>query len=181
MYFAICLNRSLLYLKYFLPMIDLIKYGNLFVLPIRKLLILWMDWDFNFFYLRNRGVQWVLCTVFGVTQSQVSNYLRFSRRILIKLLSKTNIAKTSVPYSADIEKNVEAVSCRHPILGQRRVWGTMDILKILLQQTTKISIQLRFYNGWTHDHYITNLFVFAPDGTIRFFVLIVQVQFTILR
>ena len=53
------------------------------------------------FYLRNRGVQWVLCTVFGMTQSQVSNYLRFSRRILIKLLSKTNIAKTSVPDYTD--------------------------------------------------------------------------------
>ena len=61
------------------------------------------------FYLRNRGVQWVLCTVFGMTQSQVSNYLRFSRRILIKLLSKTNIAKTSVPDSTDIEKFVEAI------------------------------------------------------------------------
>ena len=35
------------------------------------------------FYLRNRGVQWVLCTVFGMTQSQVSNYLRYFRRILI--------------------------------------------------------------------------------------------------
>ena len=21
-----------------------------------------------------------------------------------------------------------------------------------------------FYNGWTHDHYITNLFVFSVDG-----------------
>ena len=123
------------------------------------------------FYLRNRGAQWVLCTVFGMTQSQVSNYLRFSRRILIKLLSKTNIAKTSVPDSTDIEKFVEAVSCRHPILGQKRVWGTMDGLKILLQQSTKFSIQLRFYNGWTHDHYVTNLFVFAPDGTIRFFCI----------
>ena len=50
-----------------------------------------------------------MCTVFGMTQSQVSNYLRFSRRILIKLLSKTNIAKTSVPDSTDIEKFVEAI------------------------------------------------------------------------
>ena len=32
---------------------------------------------------------------------------------LIKLLSKTNIAKTSVPDSTDIEKFVEAGSCRH--------------------------------------------------------------------
>jgi hypothetical protein len=23
-----------------------------------------------------------------------------------------------------------------------------------------------FYNGWTHDHYVTNIFVFAPNGQI---------------
>ena len=23
-----------------------------------------------------------------------------------------------------------------------------------------------FYNGWTHGHYISNVFVFAPNGTI---------------
>ena len=23
-----------------------------------------------------------------------------------------------------------------------------------------------FYNGWTHGHYITNVFVFGADGTI---------------
>ena len=28
------------------------------------------------------------------------------------------------------------------------------------------SIQNRFYNGWTHDHYITNVFGFCPAGTI---------------
>ena len=37
------------------------------------------------------------------------------------------------------------------------------------------------YNGWTHDHYVTNLFLFAPHGTITFLVLIVQMQFTIHR
>ena len=28
------------------------------------------------------------------------------------------------------------------------------------------SIQRMFYNGWTHGHYISNIFVFAPDGKI---------------
>ena len=27
-------------------------------------------------------------------------------------------------------------------------------------------IQERFYNGWTHDHYVTSVFCFCPDGTI---------------
>ena len=29
-----------------------------------------------------------------------------------------------------------------------------------------VSIQSRFYNGWTHDHYVTNLLGFTPAGTI---------------
>ena len=27
-------------------------------------------------------------------------------------------------------------------------------------------MQRYFYNGWTHGHYVSNLFVFEPDGTI---------------
>ena len=32
-------------------------------------------------------------------------------------------------------------------------------------------IQSHFYNGWTHDHYVSCVFVFAPDGTIRIYVI----------
>ena len=122
------------------------------------------------FYQRNHGVQWVLSTVFGMTQSQVSNYLRFSRRILFKLLVKTNLAKASVPDSTDIESFIEAVSRRHPILGEKRVWGTMDELNILLQQSGRFTLQLRYYNGWIHVHYVTNLF-FCSRWTNSFFFI----------
>jgi hypothetical protein len=42
----------------------------------------------------------------------------------------------------------------------------MDGLKLLLQQSSNTAIQERFYNGWTHDHYVTSVFCFCPDGTI---------------
>jgi hypothetical protein len=38
--------------------------------------------------------------------------------------------------------------------------------KLRIQAAGDGRIQEMFYNGWTHDHYVTNLFVFAPDGTI---------------
>ena len=47
----------------------------------------------------------------------------------------------------------------------------MDGLKLTLQQSGRFTIQLRYYNGWTHDHYISNLCVFASDGTIRFYCI----------
>jgi hypothetical protein len=42
----------------------------------------------------------------------------------------------------------------------------MDGLKLHLQQSRNTTIQERFYNGWTHDHYVTSVFCFCPDGTI---------------
>ena len=42
----------------------------------------------------------------------------------------------------------------------------MDGLKLYLQQSSNDEVQQRFYNGWTHDHYVTSVFCFCPDGTI---------------
>ena len=42
----------------------------------------------------------------------------------------------------------------------------MDGLKLYLQSAGHADIQERYYNGWTHDHYVTSVFCFCPDGTI---------------
>ena len=42
----------------------------------------------------------------------------------------------------------------------------MDGLKITLEQSGDALIQERFYNGWTHDHYVSSVLCFCPDGTI---------------
>ncbi len=39
-------------------------------------------------------------------------------------------------------------------------------LKLYLQQSGNTDIQERYYNGWTHDHLVTSVFCFCPDGTI---------------
>jgi len=43
----------------------------------------------------------------------------------------------------------------------------MDGLKIMLEKAGDLNTQNMFYNGWTHDHYISCLFLFSPDGLIR--------------
>ena len=44
----------------------------------------------------------------------------------------------------------------------------MDGLKLTLQRAGNETQQNNFYNGWTHEHYyVTNLFLFSPDGKIR--------------
>jgi hypothetical protein len=42
----------------------------------------------------------------------------------------------------------------------------MDGLKQYLQQAGNTEIQEQFYNGWTHNHYVTSVFCFCPCGTI---------------
>jgi hypothetical protein len=43
----------------------------------------------------------------------------------------------------------------------------MDGLKLRLERAGKDNVQNNYYNGWTHDHYVSNLFLFSPDGKIR--------------
>jgi hypothetical protein len=52
----------------------------------------------------------------------------------------------------------------HPYLSD--VWCTMDSLKLMLEQSSNALIQEQFYNGWMHDHYMTSVMCFCPDGTI---------------
>jgi hypothetical protein len=42
----------------------------------------------------------------------------------------------------------------------------MDSPKLYLQTAGNADIQEPFYNGWTHNHYITSAFCFCPNGTI---------------
>ena len=74
------------------------------------------------------------------------------------------LARVCIPSAKDINEYKAAFGARHPLLQD--CWATMDGLKLQLQQSGNTAIQERFYNGWTHDHYVTSVFCFCPDGTI---------------
>ncbi len=46
------------------------------------------------------------------------------------------------------------------------VFAVANGLKLLLEQCGNTVIQNMLYNGWTHDHYVGNVFVFGPNGVI---------------
>eukprot|EP00957_Ditylum_brightwellii_P131292 10013307-Ditylum_brightwellii.AAC.1 len=60
---------------------------------------------------------------------------------------------------------------KYPLLREERVFGATDGLKLYLQQSSDYVIQNVFYNSWKHDHYVTNIFLFTPDGMIRAMVI----------
>ena len=118
----------------------------------------------NLAWTRTRGSMFVLQIMFGMTETPVSTYLRFGRRILIKILKNEDDAAIRMPTAEEMEHYKRAIQDRHPIL--EGVWCSMDGLKLLWESSSDPEEQGDFYNGWTSDHYVTSLFVFCPDGTI---------------
>eukprot|EP00957_Ditylum_brightwellii_P204959 15341563-Ditylum_brightwellii.AAC.1 len=47
----------------------------------------------------------------------------------------------------------------------------MDGLKLYFQQSSDHVIQNVFYNSWKYAHYVTNIFLFTPNGIIRGMVI----------
>jgi hypothetical protein len=72
--------------------------------------------------------------------------------------------RVSIPLAKGIETFKVAFEERHPLLTD--CWATMDGLKLYLQTAGNAFIQEQFYNERTHDHYITSVFCFCPNGMI---------------
>jgi hypothetical protein len=68
-----------------------------------------------------------------------------------------------MPMDEELQEFIRVIEAKYPAL--KDCWGAMDGLKLLLDQSGDVKIQEWFYNGWTHDHYVTNLFLFSPDST----------------
>jgi DDE superfamily endonuclease len=115
-------------------------------------------------WTRTTGAMFIIQMVFGITRTSCSIYLRYGRRLLIKILVRNPLAKLGLPSPDKIQEYKAMVSARHPLLHD--VWCTMDGLKLKIQSPPDKIVQNRFYNGWQHDTYITGVFVFCPDGTI---------------
>ncbi len=64
-----------------------------------------------------------------------------------------------MPTENDIENINGAIASRH--LHLTDVFCVADGLKLRRQESGDALIQNAFYNGWTHDHYVSNVLVFA--------------------
>ena len=115
-------------------------------------------------WTRTRGSSMVLQIIFGMTGTSVSMYLRFGRRILVRVLQNEADCAIRIPDVTKIRMFQDCIKERHPALQD--VWCTMDGLKLYLQPSSDCTTQNNFYNGWTHDHYVGAVIVFCPDGTI---------------
>ena len=83
-------------------------------------------------WTRTRGSLMALQLIFGMTYSNLDDYLLYGKRIIVKVLWNDPRASVKIPSSERIAEYKEMVSNRHPYLTD--VWCTMDGLKLTLQQ-----------------------------------------------
>ena len=114
-------------------------------------------------WTRTRGATTALQVIFGMTATPVSVWLRFGRRVLVTVLKDHPDAMVQLPTSDEVATFKRVINEKYPVLTN--VWGAMDGLKLLIEANP--DLESMFYNGWKCDHYISNLFVFSPDGRIR--------------
>ena len=110
-----------------------------------------------------------LAMLFGQTSSPMYRWLKFSRKVLLHVLSRDSDSKVSLPTVNDVRFYQAAISEKYPLCHE--VWGAADGLKLLIQSSEDEAKQNKNFNGWTHGHYINCCFVFAPDGKIRVCIL----------
>eukprot|EP00957_Ditylum_brightwellii_P129875 9906484-Ditylum_brightwellii.AAC.1 len=71
-----------------------------------------------------------------------------------------------LPVEEQVMECVESIGSKYSLLGKEREFAVMDGLKLYLEQSSSHAIQNAFYNGWKHDHYVSNIFLFTPDKMI---------------
>jgi hypothetical protein len=120
------------------------------------------------YWYRTRGsAARAISLAFGLTSSNLYDWLTFGRRALLFALQKCPHARVTAPTGADIDRYVEAVANKYPALGNERVWAAMDGLKLPLETSGNWLKQNPYYNGWKAKTFVNSVFCFAPDGLIR--------------
>ena len=104
--------------------------------------------------------------VFGLTFTPMERWLRLGKLCLFVALSDFAPKGSS---AEDIQKYMNAIGERYPRMAN--VAFAADGLKLPIHPPANDLKQSKFYNGWQHGHYISNVFVFAADGTIPFCAL----------
>jgi hypothetical protein len=105
-----------------------------------------------------------LVLIFAVIPSTASRYLHFSLRILLETLRNIREGRIAWPSAAEFAENEQLITNHHSrLIG---AVGSCDGLKLPVQVSSDARIENATYNGWLHEHFISNVFVFNPTGKL---------------
>jgi hypothetical protein len=126
-------------------------------------------------YLASTMREISLQQIFGLIPSTVSRYLSFSRQILLTVLHKIPAARIEWPRDETFNEFTRHIVERHHRLFS--VFGFIDGLKLPVEEPSDQDIENAMYNGWLHDHYISNILVFSPDSAHIFFFWLTPITY----
>ena len=63
-------------------------------------------------------------------------WIKFGGRIFLFVLQNHPSAKINPPTEHDLQKYADAIAAKYPLLGEEKVWGAADGLKLQLQRSS---------------------------------------------
>ncbi|KAH0608266.1 uncharacterized protein H6S33_002318 [Morchella sextelata] len=103
--------------------------------------------------------------IFGLTPAVCSRYRNWGLCILQATLREFPAARICWPKTlSECERYSNLISNRHHHLT--KAIGFVDGCHLPIFTSSDLDLQNAYYNGWCSAHFTSNIFVFAPDGTI---------------
>lgn len=107
-----------------------------------------------------------LTQISGVSESTVCRVIHEMMDRLLDKLSRDVEARILWPTPVEIAGFQDLVRRRHPNLKPQGMFGFIDGCQLRCQNHPNLNTQNGYYNGRKHDTFVSNVFVFVPDGTI---------------
>ncbi|KAI0308625.1 hypothetical protein OF83DRAFT_206224 [Amylostereum chailletii] len=102
--------------------------------------------------------------IFALIPSTVDRYISFSITILLGTVKNIPEGEIRWPEGQEFEEWNGLIVARHELLTGG--FGSLDGLKLAVQESDDPDIENATYNGWTHGHYESSVFAFSPRGVI---------------
>ncbi|KAG8711925.1 hypothetical protein FRC08_015248 [Ceratobasidium sp. 394] len=102
--------------------------------------------------------------IFAIVPAVLSRYINFGLPILLESLKRIpeGVLKWLIP--EQMAEYSGLVNTRHPEIDG--AFGFVDGLSLPVATSGDPAVENANYNGWLHTHKVSNILVFAPDGTI---------------
>ncbi|RPB04719.1 hypothetical protein L873DRAFT_1833053 [Choiromyces venosus 120613-1] len=108
-------------------------------------------------HLNSTMADYSLHQIFGITPAVCSRYRNWALSIL-------QAARVTWPTKQQCRDYSSCIQRRHPLL--EHAIGFIDGCHLPIAAAANNDLQNAYYNGWCSAHFTSNIFVFAPDGTI---------------
>lgn len=105
-----------------------------------------------------------LCVFFGIIPSTFSRFLPYCLSLLLVTLQSDHAGRVEWPTEDEQFIMADMVSLKYPRLAG--CFGTLDGLRLPLEESGDIVAQNNYYNGWVKKHNIVNVFIWGADGTL---------------